>query len=79
VVVEKEERELVFFFVCLASVPIQLGTKKNNSLCATQFISDIDSRWNVLSETADNRTNDEIENNIFDSSRYSNVPCSDVL
>ncbi len=44
-------------------------------MCAAQFISDIDSHWNVLSETADNRINDGIENNIFHSSRYSNAPC----
>ncbi len=37
----------------------------NNVLGARQFISDIDSRWNVLSEIADNRTNDEIGNKIF--------------
>jgi hypothetical protein len=42
---------------------------------ARQFISDIDCRSNVLSEIADNRTNDEIGNNIFHSSRYSNVSC----
>ncbi len=44
-------------------------------MCAAQFISDIDSHWNVFSETADNRINDKIENNIFHSFRYSNVPC----
>ncbi len=72
---KRETEQVLFFFACLASVPIQLGANKNNSLCATQFISDIDSRWNVLGETADNRKNDEIENNISRSSRYSNVPC----
>jgi hypothetical protein len=40
----------------------------------SQCCSDINSRWNVEVETVDNRTNDEIENNIFHSSRYSNVP-----
>ncbi len=43
-------------------------------MCAAQFISDIDSRCNTLSETVDNRINDEIENNTFHLSRYSNIP-----
>jgi glutamate--cysteine ligase catalytic subunit len=39
------------------------------------YLSDVDSRWNILSETTDDRTNEEIERNQFSSSRYSCVPC----
>jgi glutamate--cysteine ligase catalytic subunit len=39
------------------------------------YLSDVDSRWNVLSETTDDRTREEIEDKIFSSSRYSSAPC----
>jgi hypothetical protein len=70
VVVEKEEKELVFFLLVLPAYRYNSSANKNNFPCAGQFISDIDSLRNVLSETADNRTNDEIGNNRFHSSRY---------
>ncbi len=37
------------------------------------YLSDVDSRWNILSQTTDDRTKDEIEKNLFNSSRYSSV------
>ncbi len=37
------------------------------------YLSDIDSRWNILGKTTDDRTKEEIEKNIFNSSRYSSV------
>jgi len=37
------------------------------------YLSDVDSRWNILSQTTDDRTKEEIENNIYNSSRYSSV------
>jgi glutamate--cysteine ligase catalytic subunit len=39
------------------------------------YLSDIDSRWNVLSETSDDRTKEELEKKTFHSSRYSSAPC----
>ncbi|UJR24145.1 hypothetical protein I4U23_027111 [Adineta vaga] len=37
------------------------------------YVSNVDSRWNVLSDTTDDRTNEEINSKIFESSRYSSV------
>ncbi len=37
------------------------------------YLSDVDSRWNILRKTSDDRTKEEIENNIFNCSRYSSV------
>jgi glutamate--cysteine ligase catalytic subunit len=37
------------------------------------YLSDVDSRWNILSQTSDDRTKEEIEKNISNSSRYSSV------
>jgi glutamate--cysteine ligase catalytic subunit len=38
------------------------------------YLSDVDSRWNILRETTDDRTKEEIENKIHCSSRYSCAP-----
>ena len=38
-------------------------------------LSDIDSRWNVLSETTDDRTAEEVVGKTYPSSRYSSAPC----
>lgn len=38
------------------------------------FLSEIDSRWNVLSQTTDDRTEQEIRENTFHSSRYGSSP-----
>jgi len=37
------------------------------------YLSDVDSRWNILSATTDDRTNEELDNRIHHSSRYSSV------
>jgi glutamate--cysteine ligase catalytic subunit len=37
------------------------------------YLSDVDSRWNILSQTSDDRTKEEIVKNISNSSRYSSV------
>lgn len=39
------------------------------------YVSDIDSRWNILSATTDDRTKEEIEIKLHNSSRYSSVNC----
>ncbi|CAM2724594.1 unnamed protein product [Rotaria socialis] len=39
------------------------------------YLSNVDSRWNILSQTTDDRTKEEIDNNILHSSRYSSVSC----
>ncbi|CAF2135969.1 unnamed protein product [Rotaria magnacalcarata] len=39
------------------------------------YLSNVDRRWNILSRTTDDRTKEEIENNILHSSRYSSVSC----
>ena len=39
------------------------------------YLSSIDSRWNVLSETTDDRTHEEIETIRLNTSRYSSVSC----
>ncbi|CAF0977804.1 unnamed protein product [Adineta steineri] len=39
------------------------------------YLSNVDSRWNVLSSTTDDRTKEEIEKNLLNTSRYSSVPC----
>ena len=53
----------MIFQLCLStSCPIWRG-----------YLSDVDSRWNILSRTTDDRTKDEKENNLINSSRYSSV------
>lgn len=37
------------------------------------YLSDVDSRWNVLSATTDDRTREEKESNLLSTSRYSTV------
>ncbi|CAF1328777.1 unnamed protein product [Rotaria magnacalcarata] len=39
------------------------------------YLSNVDRRWNILSQTTDDRTKEEIENNVLHSSRYSSVSC----
>lgn len=39
------------------------------------YLSNVDSRWNILSKTTDDRTNEELKENFIEFSRYASVPC----
>ncbi|CAF1500131.1 unnamed protein product [Adineta ricciae] len=39
------------------------------------YLSEVDSRWNILSKTTDDRTNEELNENLIEFSRYASVPC----